>query len=191
MLTRQRPPMPLVLASRKVSTPHTSGEGTRGLWSWLFLGVQNPSFLLTAPSYCHSVSPPKRLRRWMLGGWSGENLALVRPWEMSWNCQLRFEMPQVPLFGSWKMPSATQSFPVPWRRNSCMLLSTHLFSPEGSRRRTAAFWSLQWRKRLPIYFAQDRLSRFLALLTFPKPKNLAFAGGWISSSTFWNRTARV
>ena len=37
---------------------------------------------------------------------------------------------------------------------------------------------------------RDGLSRFLALLTFPKLKKLAFAGGWISSSTLWSRPAR-
>ena len=97
-------------------------------------------------------------------------------------------------FRSWKMPSATQSFLVPWRMNSSM-----------SSRRTCPLWRVRDAGRphcglcssasdqLSIFAraGQDGLSRFLALLTFPKPKNLDFAGGWISSSTFWNRPARV
>ena len=71
--------------------------------------------------------------------------------------------------------------------------STHLSSLEGSRRKTAALWVSAIAKAFNYLFCaggqRDSLSRFLALLTLPKLKNLAFAGGWISSSTFWSRFA--
>ena len=50
-------------------------------------GCPEPFFLLTAPS---SVK-----RRWMVGGWSGENSAVVRRWERFWNCRVLFWMLQV------------------------------------------------------------------------------------------------
>ena len=65
--------------------------------------------------------------------------------------------------------------------------STHQPSLEGSRRKTAALRVSAEGKAFNYLFCaggqRDCLSRFLALFTFPKLKNLAFAGGWISSSS--------
>ena len=72
-------------------------------------GCPEPFFLVDGAKLLSvNCAAEQRLRRWMIGGWSGENLAVVRRWDRFWNCWVRFWMPQVLFFGSWKMPSATQ-----------------------------------------------------------------------------------
>ena len=43
-------------------------------------------FLLVDSAKLNQLRRKIRRRRWMLGGWSGKNLALVRRWEKFWNC---------------------------------------------------------------------------------------------------------
>ena len=74
-----------------------------------------------------------------------------------------------------------------------LFLSTHLSSPEEVAAQDGHVMVSAVAKAT-FFFAlagRDGLSLFLALLTSPKPKNLAFTRDWISSSTFWNRPVRV
>ena len=49
-------------------------------------GCPEPFFRVDGAKLVSVSCAAKRLRRWMLGGWSGEKLALVRRWERFWNC---------------------------------------------------------------------------------------------------------
>ena len=58
-LTRWRARRPLMLALQKVSLPIPQWKSLGGALVLAPLGVQSPSFPLTAPSYCRSVAPKK------------------------------------------------------------------------------------------------------------------------------------
>ena len=158
-------------------------------------GCPEPFFLVdSAKILAISCAAEQRLRRWMIGGWSGENLALVRRWVKLLNCWMRFWMPQVLPFGSWKMPSAARELlPLPGHAVT-LFHSTYLSSLEGSRRKMAASWVAATAKAIFTSCAQagrDVSSRFRVRLTFPNPKNLTFAVCCNLSSTFCCRLAQV